>query len=434
MRHSGAIRRDWDRAFRVATMVLVCAPFGLVPLEAAGDPGLAALAARAAAGDLDAARELRAAGPSGLSALVDVGVSAPGRDVSPAYRSAIDLVCAQFDCAASRLYWYTDFEAARRAAEASGRPILALRLLGRLDEELSCANSRYFRTLLYSDPAISGWLREHAVLFWSSERPVPRVTVDYGDGRRLVGTVTGNSIHYLLDPRGRLIDALPGLHTPQRFLAWINGGADLSRSLAALDEDAFDARLRREHERLDGALVTEMRAGLVRAGWPAEAARGAWGAIALEAPGAPAPTAADAAPLARSKSAGEEPLLSALGMPIAPREPSAAVATLSRQPAWRARLSRPALDLVAAHASGKARADLPAAIERMEQRLAEDGVYNEAELHRRIHAALARAERAPRWQDFNAWVYSALFLTPASDPWLGLAPTEALWGLRVESR
>ena len=434
MRHSRAIRRSWGRAFLVATMVLAGSAFDLVPLGAASDPGLAALAGRAAEGDLDAARELRAAGPSGLSALVDAGVSAPGRDASAAYRGAIDVVCAQLDCAASRLYWYTDFEAARRAAEASGKPILALRLLGRLDEELSCANSRYFRTLLYSDPAVSGWLREHAVLFWSSERPAPKVTVDYGDGRRLVGTVTGNSIHYLLDPPGRLVDGLPGLHTPQRFLAWVAAGAELSRSLAALDDGAFDARVRREHERLDSALVAEMRAGLVRAGWPAEAARGAWGSLALEARGGTAPTAAEAAPLALSKSAGEEPLLSALGMPIEPREPSAAVATLSRQPAWRARLSRPALDLVAAHASGTASGDLPAAIERMEQRLAEDGVYNEAELHRRIHAALARAERAPRWQDFNAWVYSALFLTPASDPWLGLAPTEALWGLRVESR
>src|SRR5687768_12672349 len=174
------------------------------PARAAGEASradLASLAARAAGGDLDAARALRAAGPAGLSALVDAAVPASGRNegwiegwsegragarfAELPFRQALDLVCAQVDCHASRLYWHTDFEAARREAERRGKPILSLRLLGRLDEELSCANSRFFRLLLYSDPAVSAALRERVVLHWSSERPVPKVTVDYGDGRRL---------------------------------------------------------------------------------------------------------------------------------------------------------------------------------------------------------------------------------------------------------
>ena len=58
-------------------------------------------------------------------------------------------------------------------------------MLGRLDEDLSCANSRVFRATLYANQEVSAFLRERFILFWSSERPVPRVTIDYGDGRKL---------------------------------------------------------------------------------------------------------------------------------------------------------------------------------------------------------------------------------------------------------
>ena len=35
--------------------------------------------------------------------------------------------------------------------------------------------------------------------------------IDFGDGRKMERTLTGNSIHYVLDSEGRLIDALPGV-------------------------------------------------------------------------------------------------------------------------------------------------------------------------------------------------------------------------------
>jgi hypothetical protein len=52
----------------------------------------------------------------------------------------LDQVCGQKDCRSSRLFWYTDLDEAKAAARKSGRPILSLYLLGRLDEELSCAS------------------------------------------------------------------------------------------------------------------------------------------------------------------------------------------------------------------------------------------------------------------------------------------------------
>jgi hypothetical protein len=164
----------------------------------------------------------------------------------PAWRDAVayhDAVAGQRDAMASRLYWYTDLEQAKAAAAREGKPILSLRLLGRLDQELSCANSRFFRTTLYPDPRVNNLLRERFVLHWSSERPVPVVTIDYGDGRIMKRTVTGNSVHYVLDETGRPIDALPGLYSASAFVE------TLSRSLELAASKPTDEQLRAWHAR-----------------------------------------------------------------------------------------------------------------------------------------------------------------------------------------
>src|SRR5205085_7822551 len=113
---------------------------------------------------------------------------------------------------------YTDLTAAKRAAVESGKPILSLRLLGTLDSEFSCANSRFFRTVLYANAEVSKVLSERFVLHWQSVRPVPKVTIDFGDGRVVERTITGNSIHYVLSADGRVIDGIPGLFGPAAFL------------------------------------------------------------------------------------------------------------------------------------------------------------------------------------------------------------------------
>src|SRR5207248_5840244 len=132
-----------------------------------------------------------------------------------------------------------------RAAQESGKPILSLRLLGTLDTEFSCANSRFFRTVLYPDPAVGKYLRENFVLHWQSHRPVPKLTIDFGDGRKIERTITGNSVHYVLAPDGRVVDVIPGLYGPAAFLRALNDAA----SIAALaDRPDFVQRLASYHE------------------------------------------------------------------------------------------------------------------------------------------------------------------------------------------
>lgn len=136
--------------------------------------------------------------------------------------AAIDAVAMQKDAYASQLFWLTDLEEAKKLSKETGKSILSLRLLGNLNEEFSCANSRFFRAVLYSNEAVAGRMNGRFILHWQSVRPAPRITVDFGDGRKIERTVTGNSIHYVLDENGLVVNALPGLYSPAEFLQFLS--------------------------------------------------------------------------------------------------------------------------------------------------------------------------------------------------------------------
>ena len=116
-------------------------------------------------------------------------------------------------------------------------------MLGNLTDEFSCANSRFFRTTLYANQEIAQRLREHFVLHWQSVRPVPRVTIDFGDGRKLERTITGNSAHYVLAADGTPLDVLPGLYGPQQFLAWLDDVQGLHGRISGLSPADRQAQL-----------------------------------------------------------------------------------------------------------------------------------------------------------------------------------------------
>lgn len=173
---------------------------------------------------------LRPQGQKGLEIFLKSYINNLQTPPKPEVKTALDQLCQQRDCYASQLYWYTDLEQAKAAAKITGKPILSLRLLGRLDTELSCANSRFFRVALYPNAAISQTLRKDFILHWQTVRPAPKITIDFGDGRKLERTITGNSIHYILDSDGRPLDAIPGLYGPQAFLKQLQQGQKIAKS------------------------------------------------------------------------------------------------------------------------------------------------------------------------------------------------------------
>lgn len=390
---------------------------GSPPLEFANEHALTQRAA-----------ELRAQGPAGLQtacARLDALMAEHNAKLNAAceqMRRCIDLVAGQRDGWMSRLYWYTDLDEAKAAAAACGKPILSLRMLGRLTDEYSCANSRFFRTALYVNESVGNRLRENFVLHWQSVRPVPRVTIDFGDGRKLERTMTGNSAHYVLDASGRPLDVLPGLYGPQAFEAWlVRCEALASAAAAAESDDARDAVIAAYHRARRDAIDAELRTDLAAASAEAGAAAGA-----LTAQGMPASGAMAVETGRPSVAAG---LDDDAWRRIAALPQHLAHLDLRSQVLMRRELPDAAAAARRAMSKSKIEDPLVRVVQSFEASAALDAVKNEFQLHRQIHAWYADGE-APR--DFNALnerVYAELFLTPSSDPWLGLAPADAYTGL-----
>ncbi len=341
-----------------------------------------------------------------LEPLATPTASAPKDD--PAWqrlRTALDDVGAQRDCYASRLFWYTDLEAAKAVAQREHKPILSLRLLGNLTDEFSCANSRFFRATLYSNPEISRVLRERFVLHWKSVRPAPKITIDFGDGRKLERTVTGNSIHYILDADGQLIDALPGLYGAKPFGRELERAEQAaSQKMKAADQQKFLADYHRD------------RTAAILAAWEADLKR------LKIAPDTSKPNANTlAASLFRSTDESTWNRLAQLHDSDCALDP-VSVAMIDHQ--------HPTAAEAAPSAFSKWVVEKPLVrlIRNLQGSIALDTVRNEYLFHRQIHEWLA-AGPTPDLDSFNEQVYAQLFLTPSSDPWLGLMPPGVYTGL-----
>ncbi|MCC6572160.1 MAG: hypothetical protein IT462_00080 [Planctomycetes bacterium] len=415
-----------------------------------------------------AVRFLRKKGQEGLDALFaayrsDIPESAISTDkIDPKLkerferlRDVTNQVAQQFDAYTSGLFWHTDFDTAKATSKESGKPILALRLLGKLTDEYSCANSRYFRTVLYANKDVSKFLKDNFVLYWSTERPVPKISIDFGDGRSLTCTITGNSAHFVLDAKGRPVDCIPGLYGPIAFERAVGAPMKLVKALEGKD-DAERSRLVKlfhtarvaEIETAFAADVAAIRADDkdFKAATPSETIK---------------PEAGDAAFLgdvkyvdakaamraAMAKSAVERPMLrafmrydraalesgldDALWAKIAERHMGESMLDEGSLALMRSEKPLPA-EVASERAVGKMVIEDPffKLVKRFQGSIALDTVHNEFQLHARIHDWFVNGEAGDDFLKLNERVYAELFLTPASDPWLGLVAPEEYKALR----
>ncbi len=433
---------------------------------------------------------LRASGPAGLEKFWNTHrneIEAHGTKLRAANFSndarwhllseQLDAVAGQHDAWSSRLYWFTDLEAAKTAAKAEHKPILSLRMLGKLTDEYSCANSRFFRTALYANTQISQTLRDKFILFWSSERPVPVVTIDMGDGRILKRTLTGNSAHYMLDAEGRPLDVLPGLYGPGAFQSWLERGESLFKTCEGLNGNARSEKLQAWHEAELGALadayIADLKAG--NAKWREQPnyhesiVKGLRNTALLEAKAAPTVPASTAGRLAMSKSVGEAPVLNATALytmsTAFTREqvaywdginPYLAKSRLDDNSQMLLRSQRPVLDItptpyyleeqtsqspislllrsqspllrMQSIASAPPADPFARLVDKFERSVAVDTQRNEWNLHAPLHQWFITHE-VNDFDALNRMIYDKLFLTPQSDPWLGLSPAGTYTGL-----
>jgi hypothetical protein len=261
---------------------------------------------------------------------------------------------------------------------------------------------------------------------------------EIGDGRKLEQTLTGNSIHYILDSEGRPVDAIAGLYSPQAFIENLNTAEGAVLRISNIDDPTLrrDALIKYHRDRLT-MLEKNWRSDLTRLRLPAQPLLG--DSIAAS----PDPSAMLASRLTIGKMAVELPtLLRTTSAPLSEATTPSAFAKLSDEN-W-ARLARRYQPRVILDQSSltvmqrklPSNASMANVIRSFEQAIAQDTVRNEYVFHAQIHNWFANGEfvnndsgETNSLTALNRRVYDRLFLTPASDPWLGLVNENVYTGI-----
>jgi hypothetical protein len=326
--------------------------------------------------------------------------------------NAIDTVAMQKDAYASQLYWYTDLEEAKRAARAQNKPILSLRLLGNLNDEFSCANSRLFRAILYANADVSKFLRENYILHWRSVRPAPKVTIDFGDGRKIERTLTGNSIHYILDKNGEIIDALAGLYSPSVFLQYLQGGLTAARELDAVPVSKRQIAIMKYRKSNFDRIVTSRNNAVAAARVTLAEPKDTTEALAVQ-----------SRAVSKALVVNEVSILRVFDdfAKFEPQINSDDWNKLARIYSPSAKLDKKSIEFVRRQnaKTGLTETEFTGLFAKLENFLALDTTRNDFLFHTRLFEMLNQG-RAGDLETFNARVYADIFKTPNSDKWLGL--------------
>ena len=379
---------------------------------------------------MTAIRELRNIGNVGLEALfvkyaAEIDKFAKTSEQTDDWKriaNALDTVAMQRDAYASHLYWYTNLDEAKRVAKQKNKPILTLRLLGNLNEEFSCANSRLFRAILYSNTDIAKYLRENYILHWKSVRPAPRITIDFGDGRKIERTITGNSIHYILDSDGEIIDALPGLYSPLAFQKYLTQANEINAVLRNLPNERHALALMKYRKMSYDQITQKRDKSVATSGVKLTETREGTDAIL-------------AAPRAVSKMViVDEYSILQVYDEFAKFEPSINFDDWNKL----ARVYSPNLKLDANSVAfirrqnaktGLTEDEFKGLFAKLDKFIALDTTRNDFLYHAKLYEWLNSGRGSTDLESFNARVYDEIFKTPNYDKWLGLYSSDVYTAL-----
>lgn len=376
-----------------------------------------------------AVRELRAMGSVGLDALftryaADIDRFVKTGDATAEWKriaDALDTVAMQKDAYTAHLYWYTDLEAAKAAAKAKNKPILTLRLLGNLNEEFSCANSRLFRAILYSNAGVSKYLRDNYILHWKSVRPAPRITIDFGDGRKIERTVTGNSIHYIINSDEQIIDALAGLYGPTAFLNYLQKSRDIINTTAKLAPAVKQRSLLAFRKANFDAIKKNRDAAVATAGVTFAEPQNTTAALPVMERAMSKAIVVDEVSLLRvyDDFSRFEPQIDLTAWNKLSKNYSPASGIDNASNAFIRRQNRN---------TGLSEKEFTGLFAKLENFVALDTTRNDFLFHTKLYEWL-NARRTMNLDGFNSFVYDELFKTPVSDKWLGLYSTDVYTAL-----
>jgi hypothetical protein len=274
-----------------------------------------------------------------------------------------------------------------------------------------------------SQPDVARYIQENFVPCWESVRPVPKVTIDFGDGKVLERTLQGNTVMYVCLPDGRPVDAYPGIYTGQALRKGLEETLQLVRGLGPLERygEPAEAEIRAWHRaRVSRSVENEIRRITLSKAFVESPLLDALGigrkaAFALRPGGPPAggPSGPETAP-ADGRAATQE----AAPDPLA--DPEAALARLSEKIEDVSKQPATVEQLRARYAKlPEEKRPSPEKLGAMAVQL--DSDTNLRSVRPAVHLLFAGFETLPDAGACSSAVYRKILRVPLDDPYLGLA-------------
>lgn len=85
--------------------------------------------------------------------------------------------------------------------------------------------------MLFSQPDVASYINQNFEPVWKSLRPVPKVSIDFGNGKVIKRTLHGNIATYVCTADGAVIDVLPGLYDKKAYIAELDKLAFIAAQL-----------------------------------------------------------------------------------------------------------------------------------------------------------------------------------------------------------
>jgi hypothetical protein len=241
-------------------------------------------------------------------------------------------------------------------------------------------------------------------------RPAPKVTIDFGDGRRIERTLTGNSIHYILDEDGEVIDAIPGLYSPSGFLKYITQAREFTKKADGLPQNQKEIAVLRYRRVFFDDIKTKrekiLAASNVKFVEPT-------GTSALE-----------VAPIATAKMVTEVTILRGIYDNFQRYEPqiiSEDWKKLAERYAGKTQFDETSLAFIRRQNKNLNDTEFDSLLNNLTGYVALDTTRNDFLYHTKLYQMLNQSRvNMPDLENFNAKVYADIFKTLDADKWLGL--------------
>ncbi len=97
--------------------------------------------------------------------------------------------------------------------------------------------------MLFSNQTVADFINDRFEPAWESVRPVPRVTIDFGNGTIVQRTLHGNVATYVCTADRKVLDVLPGVYGAEAYAGRLRELEQLYRYAQQRDFDFGDAAL-----------------------------------------------------------------------------------------------------------------------------------------------------------------------------------------------